>query len=287
MRVVVGHCPRDRVPDSTYYGAPFAGLHGKLHIVSLAGMDAVLGALSRKSSAIEPTLLYDKLYEMVGDLKPVMIGIASSANVFAGNEIDRSQVQQFVALLTRLAKLSHGSTNLIAHPSLSGISTDSGLSGSTQWHNAVRARAYFKGVNVKDGEPEGNRRVIEFRKNNYGPISEDMVLEYRNGLFVPVTGTTVDQAERNQRAEDVYLSVLQKLTSQNQDLGTSKHSSNYAPAKIVSHPSASSFRKQDMEAAQQRLLDANKIHIVEAGPPSARRKLVVPGPGPEPGQEPM
>jgi RecA-family ATPase len=263
-----------------YYGARFVDLHGKLHIVSLAGMDAVLGALSHKSNRIEPTLLYHKLLEMVGDLKPVMTVIASSANVFAGNEIDRSQVQQFVALLTGAAKLAHGSVSLIAHPSLAGISTDSGLSGSTQWHNAVRARAYFKPHKSKDdGEPEGDLRIIEFRKNNYGPVSESLLVKYENGLFVPVVGTTADQAEREQKAEEVYLSVLEKLTGQNQDLGTSKHGSNYAPAKIAGHPSASGFRKQDMEAAQQRLLDANKVHIEESGPRSRRLKYVVPGPG--------
>ena len=31
----------------------------------------------------------------------------------------------------------------VGHPSLAGITSKSGLSGSTQWHNSVRARAYM------------------------------------------------------------------------------------------------------------------------------------------------
>jgi RecA-family ATPase len=69
-----------------------------------------------------------------------MIGIASSACGFAGNENDRGQVQQFVGMLTKLAIAANGAVQFVSHPSLTGIASDSGISGTTQWHNAVRAR---------------------------------------------------------------------------------------------------------------------------------------------------
>ena len=53
-----------------------------------------------------------------------MIGIASSANVFAGNENDRSQVQQFITMLTHAAMTAHCSVVLISHPSLTGLQSD-------------------------------------------------------------------------------------------------------------------------------------------------------------------
>ena len=111
-----------------------------LHLMSFVGRDAVLATVSR-TGKVEPTRLYGQILEAAGDIRPKMIGIASSANVFAGTENDRSQVQQFVALLTRLAIAANGSVQLISHPSLTGINSDSGLSGSTAWHNAVRARS--------------------------------------------------------------------------------------------------------------------------------------------------
>jgi hypothetical protein len=112
---------------------------GGLHLISFAGKDAVMATASR-SGKIEPTKVYHALYEAAGDIKPVMLCIASSANVFAGDENNRPQVQQFAGMLTRIAILTTGSVMLIAHPSLTGINNQSGLSGSTQWHNAFRAR---------------------------------------------------------------------------------------------------------------------------------------------------
>jgi RecA-family ATPase len=210
-----------------------------------------------------------------------MIGIASSANVFAGNELDRSQVQQFVALLTRVAMVAGGGLVLISHPSLTGISSGSGISGSTQWHNAVRARFYIKGVKPGEGEePDGNLREIEFKKNNYGPVSETIGVRYENGLFLPITATTLDKAARDQQAEEIYLIVLKKLIDQRQDLGLSKNASNYAPAMIAKHPLAAGFRKAELEEAQQRLFDRDAIHIKTVGPPSKERKYLAIGRAP-------
>jgi hypothetical protein len=61
--------------------------------------NAVLATAPDKTGIVRPTPLYDWLYELAGDVKPVMIGIASSANVFAGNENVRTEVQQFIRLL--------------------------------------------------------------------------------------------------------------------------------------------------------------------------------------------
>ena len=159
-----------------------------LHLMSFVGRDAVLATASRNGK-IEPTALYDQIYQAVGDIKPKLIGIASSANVFAGNESDRSQVQQFVALLTRLAILANGSVQLISHPSLAGINNDTGLSGSTQWHNAVRARSYLKGIKPESGEqPDDDVRELVFRKNQYGKLADRVILKYRDGMYLPMPG---------------------------------------------------------------------------------------------------
>lgn len=82
---------------------------------------------------------------------------------------NRSQVQQFINLTTRLAIIANGALVLITHPSLTGINTGSGLSGSTQWHNAVRARFFRKSPEAEPGEqPDTDLREIEFKKNQYG-----------------------------------------------------------------------------------------------------------------------
>ena len=162
---------------AAHYGASIeAFADAGLHLYSLIEHDTILAA-TNKRGIVEPTRFYQWLYELAGDIKPVQIGIASVANVFAGSEINRSEVQQFVKLMTRITSVTKGSIVLITHPSLTGISATSlshaGLSGTTQWHNAVRARATIKRI-----KPEGSRddngidtglRAITFHKNQYGP----------------------------------------------------------------------------------------------------------------------
>jgi RecA-family ATPase len=81
--------------------------------MSLHGKDPVLAVFSSRKGRVEPTPLFERVLEAAGDIKPRMIGIASSANVFAGSETDRAQVQQFVDLLSRIAQLANGSVVLV------------------------------------------------------------------------------------------------------------------------------------------------------------------------------
>ena len=181
-----------------------------LHLSSWRGFDATLAVV--RNGKIEPTQLYNQLLEAAHDIKPIMIGIAASANVFAGNENDRAQVQQFVGLLTRVAMAANGSVVLISHPSLAGISTESGLSGTTQWHNAVRARYFLRGVKPEAGEPlDTDLRELVFKKNNYGPVSESIVLRWQGGLFLPVPGATAHQAVKEVTAQEVFLTLLKRF----------------------------------------------------------------------------
>jgi DNA polymerase len=85
---------------AAHYSVTFADIVDRgFQMYSLADEEnAVLATAPDKSGIVRPTPLYDWLYELAGDLKPVMIGIASSANVFAGNENVRTEVQQFIRL---------------------------------------------------------------------------------------------------------------------------------------------------------------------------------------------
>jgi RecA-family ATPase len=277
---------RRRLADIVaHHGRRFADVWHDLHVSSFAGKDAVLAVFDRKTGKMEATALCNGLLEMVGDLKPVLTGIAASADVFAGDEVDRAEVRQFIQLLTRLAMLARGAVVLISHPSLSGIASGSGLSGSTAWHNSVRSRFYLRGVKAPGAEdddaPATDMRVLEFRKNNYGPISEAVTLRYQNGLFVPVSTLlpTADAAARMAEVDQLFLSLLKLFTYQKQDLSPKKKAGNYAPNVMADHPEAkqSKFRKHEFEEAMQRLLDAEKIHIAEDGPTWRKRSYLAAG----------
>jgi RecA-family ATPase len=263
-----------------HYGVSFADLiKSGLHLISLVGQDALLATASR-SGKIEPTPLYNRIFEAAGDIKPISISIASCANVFAGNELDRSQVQQFIGLLTRLAIVANGSTKLITHPSLAGITNDSGLSGNTQWHNAVRARSYLKGVKPDDGEePDGDLRQIVFKKNNYGPESESITLRYADGMFLPVPGTGLDRTAREETAEDVFFSLLQRFTREGRNISDAKGPTCAPPLFAQeSEAKAAGIKKDELAGAMRRLFEKDRIHIETYRKDYKERTRLAPGP---------
>src|SRR6516165_23185 len=107
---------------------------GGLHVLCLLGKDATLCAATGKSGRVEVTQLYRQLYERAGDIKPKNISIDTLSRAFAGSEIDRVQVYAFAMHMQAVAMVAGGSVTVLSHPSLSGINSGSGISGSTAWH---------------------------------------------------------------------------------------------------------------------------------------------------------
>jgi DNA polymerase bacteriophage-type len=248
-----------------------------LHLVSWRGRDAVLGVPARNGK-IEPTPLYSELLQAAGDIKPILIGIAASANVFAGNENDRAQVQQFIGLLTKVAMTANGTVALISHPSVAGISTESGLSGSTQWHNSVRARYFMREVKPEAGEPlDTDLRELVFKKNNYGSISESIVLRWSNGLFLPASGAPLDQAAKEAVAEEVFLALLGRFRAVNRHV-SDRTGTNYAPAlfAVEREASGAGLSKEDLKRAMRRLFQRNAIWNEPCGKPSRPSYRIAP-----------
>jgi RecA-family ATPase len=154
---------------ASHYGATFKQLiDGGLHVLCLLGQDATLCAVSGKSGKVETTALYKQIYEAAGDLKPKNISVDTLSRAFGGNEIDRVQVYAFANHMQALAMVAGGSVTVLSHPSLAGINSGSGISGSTAWHGAFRFRMYLTSSKPEAGEqPDGDLRELQFRKNQY------------------------------------------------------------------------------------------------------------------------
>jgi RecA-family ATPase len=263
-----------------HYGVSFADLvRGGLRLISKAGEDAVL-ATSARNGKVTPTDLYDELLQMAGDIKPVLMGLASSANFFAGNENDRAEVQQFISMLTRLAIVSGGAVVLVSHPSLTGMTTGSGMSGSTQWHSAVRARFFLHGVKRDDAdadEPANDLREIEFKKNNYGPAAEKMTLRWRNGLFLPEPKASfLAVLAQQQRDDDVFYALLSRYCMQSRAVGPNK-GPNYAPTAFADEKEAKEAKLNyaRLKSAMDRLLASGRIAVEMHGARSRQRQHLV------------
>jgi RecA-family ATPase len=171
-----------------------------------------------------------------------------------------------------LAKVAEGSVTVLSHPSLQGINSGSGISGSTAWHGAFRFRQYLKGVKATDGEQsESDLREFEFKKNQYGPMGESMVLRYQHGLFLPEAGVSdIEKAARTDKAEDVFMDLLRRFAGQNRNVSDKPTSPNYAPTAFAKEEDAKKhrLRKPELEKAMRDLFSADKIGINEYGRPS-------------------
>jgi RecA-family ATPase len=242
-----------------------------LHVLPLLGKDATLCAVS-KSGKVEVTGLYRQIYEAAGDIKPKNISVDTLSRAFSGSEIDRVQVYAFAMHMQALAMVAEGSVTVLSHPSLQGINSGSGLSGSTAWHGAFRFRQYLKSAKASDGEqPESDLRELEFKKNQYGPLGENMVLRYQRGLFLPEAGVSdLDKVTRSAKADDVFMELLRRFSGQTRNLSEKPNAPNYAPTAFAREDEAKKYRlkKAELEQAMRSLFKAGKIEMEQYGKPS-------------------
>lgn len=252
------------------YGEEHIGALDDLHILSLAGKDAVLATCDR-NGLVHPTPLYAQILERARSIKPVQIVIGPAAMMFGGNEIVRTQVMQFINLMTGLALASGGSVILIAHPSRKGMEDEDGLSGSTQWHNGVRSRLYLHGNG--DG-----LLSLELKKSQYGPPLEAITLQWRNGLFLPAPqAAAYERAAREQAVDSAFLAALRTLRTQKRNVSHSKGPT-YAPSQLEDSEECKAIKadRKELADAMNRLINAGTIVIQYWGPPSRQRSYLEP-----------
>jgi RecA-family ATPase len=121
-------------------------------------------------------------------------------------------VRQFITILRGLALDASTTVVATSHPSLTGINSDSGLSGSTAWHNSVRARMYLKSADEVD---DPKLRVLVVKKNNYGPEEETILLRWRNGVYVPEPRPgSLERLAADTKVENLFLDLLQRFIKQ-------------------------------------------------------------------------
>jgi RecA-family ATPase len=261
-----------------HYGAYFADIIGKLYIVTYAGAENCLLATSDLKGVVKKTPLYDKLLAEALRLKPVAIFIDTLTDVYAGNEIDRSQVTQFIKLLQSLAMQAKCSVSILAHPSVEGMRSGSGISGSTGWHNKVRSRMYLRAPENKKGEEiDSNLREVVFMKNNYGKQGEKLVIRWEKGVFVrEQEAGSMDLAIRNQEDDEKFLERLDQLEARGQYVSPKPRANNYAPTLFAKNLlQSANIGKERFEAAMNRLLENRKIRIVIYGPASKPAERIV------------
>ena len=223
------------------------------------------------------TGLYDALATTVADFGAGLVIIDASADVFAGNENDRTQVRQFVSSLARLARDTDATIVLLAHPSLTGLNTGSGLSGSTAWNASMRSRLYLDQPKSDDADvADPDLRVLRVMKSNYGPAALEIGLRWQNGVFNPIDPPSgIDATVVRSRADRVFLACLEARNQENRPVSPHPNASTYAPKLFARRPEAEGCSKRELEAAMERVFSNGSIQTESYGRPSRRQTRIV------------
>jgi RecA-family ATPase len=245
-----------------------------VRLVDLVGEDPLLATMQK--GKIEPSPAYQALDACTADFKPGLVILDVLADMFSGDESNRAHVRQFINLLKHIARERACAILLLAHPSLTGMNTGSGLSGSTDWNNGVRSRLYLQTPKLNDGiAPNKNLRTFEGVKSNYGERGGKIDLEWKNGVFVRVNEPSgFNKLAAEQKADDVFLSLLAKFRREGRDVSPNK-SPSFAPAVFAKHADSRGLSSNALSAAMDRLLESGKIQIETFGSPSRQRARLV------------
>jgi RecA-family ATPase len=252
-----------------------------IRLIDMVGEDAVLGKLGR-GGKIDGTTLLEELEDEIVRFKSSLLILDASADVFAGDESSRAQVRQFITLLKGIARKHSCTIVLLAHPSLAGIASGRGTSGSTAWNNSCRSRLYFEtakdkdGTDIADGDGFGVR-TLTVKKINYGKPGAEYAVRWDAGCWANVYKPDDSDAKQRAEVEKVFIELLELFLEQGQRVSHNKGPT-YAPARFAEHEKGRKIKKQELVLAMQRLLDDRRITINKEGPPSHRREyLTLPG----------
>jgi RecA-family ATPase len=251
-----------------------------LEVVSLAGEDALFAYPS--GNTLNQTALFRETETLISNTSPTLVVIDTLADVFGGEENHRAQARQFIGLL-RSWCTNYGATILVlAHPSLTGMASGSGTSGSTAWSNSVRSRLYLD--RTKKGSED--LRILTTKKANYTRSGNTLTLEWHRGAFRPAAeAPTAAKAQKTggdpEASKRLFLDLLCAFTKEGRRVSASP-SANYAPNVFAKDSRSAGANKADLVAAMEALFAEGRLRIEEKGPKSRpERRLVEVGREPE------
>jgi RecA-family ATPase len=200
-------------------------------------------------------------------------------DLFDADEVKRRQVRPFVRLVRRLTLPGSGAVLLIGHPSVAGIQSGSGLSGSTDWHNSVRGRMYFTAV-AEDDEATDQMRQLKVNKNQFGRDGEVVKLVWENGVYIPPPAKSApERAAAANAIDEAFLKCLDAKIAQG--INVSSHPSRSgAKAMFPKMPEGAKLKPKAIDEAQERLLSAGRIRAEPYGAASKNLSRLVRVPGP-------
>lgn len=197
---------------ATHLGVNLGTLRGKLEILDLVDAETLLWERNPKDG----TALGEGWFELQRRMRKYqseVLFVDGISDTYGGNENSKPEVKRYVRCLVRLIPAERGAIVLIGHiakPSASGITTSEGYSGTTGWHNSVRARWYLypETEQADDGgrPTKTGELLLELQKSNLGRMDQSMRFAWdaEQHLFVGQSATLAafdrKHQERTERA---------------------------------------------------------------------------------------
>jgi hypothetical protein len=257
-----------------HYGCGYAELGNMLWLPRLGDDNTLMNFDHARAFR---TTLFDHVLTEAKAFGAQLVAVDTLADVFGGNEIERSQARKFVQECLAMLARELGAAELVsAHPSLAGMSTGRGTSGSTGWRATFRSLLYLETPEPEDENeaPDPYARILTRKKANYATRDDTIELVWKEGVFVAKNARTSIIASIEKRScERVTLDLVAKLTIENQTLSANPHAGNYAPKIFMRRPTQDreGFKSADFALAIQSLLSKGGLINVQYGRPSDPR----------------
>ena len=273
---------RRQASINSVLGVEYDQLDG-LRIACRRNEDNVLCTFARDSGLMKLQQLWKDLRDEALAFEAGVLILDTLPDFYNGSEIDRNQVSAFVkGCLGRLADEIGGTVILLAHPSRAGKATGEGTSGSTAWHNSVRARLYLEHPRHDKGSDKDSStrfRRLTNPKQNYGRSGAELTLRWDRGAFSLVGGkgllaSGVQTTALKDMAERAVAAFL--VDNPHTRLETEKSGSMYYAPKVLKKEAPeefAAFSRDDIGAAVRRLIKRGALRKDEVGRDSASRPL--------------
>ena len=225
-----------------------------LHVLGFADRDALLAVQDKKTGRMTPTALYGYVDKKMAEHRPKLVIFDALYDIYGGDENARAPVRQFVSMLRRLCKRHECAIIVTGHPSLSGMASGSGTSGSTGWRNAFRSFLY-----LTTGKKKGPIKIhtLESKKQNYGTPDAVIETHWENGIFIPLSEDDEQRAAAADASKAEFLRLLDLYLNEGRSVSASA-GPNYAP-KVFADDTRATCGKKELTDAMNLLFGENKI----------------------------
>jgi RecA-family ATPase len=265
---------RRQADINAHYGCTFADL-GAMRWLPRLGDDNLMMNFEGRP---QRTPFLDQIIDVARAHTAELIIPDTLADIFGGNESDRGQSRLFAqSVLGYMARETQGAVLALAHPSLSGMNSGTGTSGSTTWTGTFRSHLYLTTPKPEQGEAaDRDLRVLTRVKSNAARRDEEIEIRWQSGVFVADQASTGIIASIERRTcQRVFLDLLDKTTAEGQPVSSNSHSGNYAPRLFERRPDRERFKKADFERAMQTAFFNKEIANEPYGRKSDERTRII------------